>query len=146
MFFLPSKSLFFAIFLLFVAIPVFVVSANSTISLSEKTDQGVYPLITSTPTFVSTPEPQRNFPNYSINSLSTEILDDFNRINGLLGSNWSGDTANYKIASNQLDVGTSQDIYWNGEIFGIDQEAFITLSKIDHTATEKNPQTHFLRQ
>jgi len=132
----PTRSFILALFLFFVAVPVFVVSANSIAPISEQTAQEVYPLITSTPTVVSTPEPRINSPIFSVNALSAGILDDFNRADGFLGSNWSGDTANYMIASNQLDVGSSQDIYWNGELFGIDQEAFVTLSNIDLTATE----------
>lgn len=38
--------------------------------------------------------------------------------------------------SNQLDVGSSQDIYWNASSFGPDQEAFVTLSAIDQNAWE----------
>ncbi len=64
------------------------------------------------------------------------ILDDFNRANGPVGANWSGDTAGYAIVANQLDVGSSEDIYWNVTSFGVDQEVFVTLATIDPNADE----------
>lgn len=64
------------------------------------------------------------------------ILDDFNRADGPIGANWSGDTAGYAIAANQLDVGASEDIYWNVSPFGADQEVFVTLATIDPNADE----------
>ncbi len=67
---------------------------------------------------------------------STSVLDTFNRADGAIGSNWSGFTSAYAIASNQLDVVTSgwdNHIYWkNGDTpFGADQEVFVTLSQLD---------------
>ena len=67
---------------------------------------------------------------------STVIIDDFNRSNGGVGSNWSGDTSGYAIVSNRLDVGLSEDIYWNASLFGVDQEAFVTFTTIDQTSPE----------
>jgi len=67
---------------------------------------------------------------------STNTIDNFNRSNGSIGSNWSGDTSGYAIVSNKLDVGTSNDIYWTS-IQGVNQEAFITLSTIDSSASEQ---------
>ena len=66
----------------------------------------------------------------------TGIIDDFNRTDGSLDENWSGDTANYSIAANQLRVGISHDIYWNASYFGVNQEAFVTLVEISSEATE----------
>ncbi len=67
---------------------------------------------------------------------SNSVLDNFNRANGSLGSNWSGMTTDYAIVVNKLVVGTTEDIYWNPSIFGLDQEAFITLDSIDPSASE----------
>src|SRR6185503_1934409 len=74
--------------------------------------------------------------SFSPASFSTVILDNFNRANGTIGSNWSGNTSGYAIASNRLDVGTTEDIYWNTTSFGVNQEAFVTLTTIDPNATE----------
>jgi VCBS repeat-containing protein len=80
-----------------------------------------------TPTATSVPP--ANFP-------STEIIDDFNRADGPLGTNWSGDTAGYSIIANQLDVGSTEDIYWNSSSFGADQEVFVNLTTIDPNSNE----------
>lgn len=80
-----------------------------------------------TPT--NTPLPGSGFP-------ATGILDNFNRNNGPLGPNWSGQTSGHSIVSNQLDVGNSEDIYWNSTVFGSDQEAYITLTTIDQNGDE----------
>ncbi|HUM68409.1 MAG TPA: hypothetical protein PLK31_06140 [Chloroflexota bacterium] len=71
-------------------------------------------------------------------SFSTGILDDFNRPNGPLGSNWSGATANYAITSTRLLVspGNDEDIYWNASPFGVGQVVSVTLSTIDAAAEE----------
>jgi hypothetical protein len=66
------------------------------------------------------------------------VLDSFNRANGALGSNWSGVTGGYAIASNQMDVGAGGDVYWAPSAFGADQEAYVTLVNIDPTANEIN--------
>jgi hypothetical protein len=83
------------------------------------------PSITPTATAVSS----GNFP-------ATGVLDTFDRSNGGIGSGWSGNTSGYSIVSNRLDVGTSEDIYWNGTSYGADQEAFVTLTTIDPNAWE----------
>ncbi len=67
---------------------------------------------------------------------STGVLDGFNRADGALGANWSGNTSDYRIIANRLDVGTTEDIYWNVTSFGPDQEAFVTLDVIDPDASE----------
>jgi uncharacterized protein YjiK len=85
--------------------------------------------LTPSPTPTNTPPPPPGFP-------STVVVDNFNRSDGPIGSQWSGDTAGYRIAGNQLDVGSSQDIYWNVSSFGANQEAFVTLSSIDPNGQE----------
>ena len=67
-------------------------------------------------------------------------LDVFDRENGPIGGNWTGNTPQYRILDDQLQVwtdGSNSDIYWN-EVFGPDQEAYVTLSQINGSATEMN--------
>jgi hypothetical protein len=81
------------------------------------------PTPTATPTAVSS-----GFP-------TTNVLDNFNRANGALGSNWGGNVNNYSISSNQLHIG--QDwVYWTPNAFGASQEAYITLANIDQSSNE----------
>ena len=68
------------------------------------------------------------------------LLDDFNRGNGPLGSNWSGNTVKYRIVGQQLNVRSddaNSDIYWT-KAFGADQEAFVTFARVGVRATEQN--------
>lgn len=79
--------------------------------------------------------------NITVNSdfPSTGILDDFNRMNGPIGSAWSGNTFGCNIVSSQLSVdysGSNSDIYWSNEPFGADQEAYVTLTDVDGNAWE----------
>jgi RHS repeat-associated protein/uncharacterized repeat protein (TIGR01451 family) len=67
---------------------------------------------------------------------STPVLDDFNRSDGPLGSNWSGMTWGYSIAGQRLDVGMGEDILWDAADFGADQEVFVTLVEIDPAGEE----------
>ncbi len=72
---------------------------------------------------------------------STPILDDFNRANGGIGSNWSGNTSKYSISSNQLLVtsnNSNSDIYFSGQAFGADQEVYVTFANVHATATEQD--------
>jgi len=63
-------------------------------------------------------------------------LDSFNRANGSLGAGWSGSTGGYALASNAVDVGGGNDVYWMSSSFGADQEAYVTLTTIDPAAGE----------
>jgi hypothetical protein len=72
---------------------------------------------------------------------STSVLDDFNRANGGIGSNWSGNKTKYDINANQLKVisnDSNSDIYWNAASFGADQEAYFTFTDVSTTATEQD--------
>jgi hypothetical protein len=91
------------------------------------------PTATATPTATPTATaPASGFP-------STGVVDNFNRSNGGLGSGWSGLTANYGIASNQVDLGDDAgDIYWNGTAFGANQEVFVTLTNVDASGNEQD--------
>ena len=53
------------------------------------------------------------------------VLDDFDRGDGGIGANWSGDTGDFSITSNQLVAvgGQITTILWNATLFGADQEA-----------------------
>ena len=62
-------------------------------------------------------------------SVSTPLLDDFNRPNGKLGPNWAGTTGGYKITNGEVDVGYGGAIYWT-DPFGDAQEAAVTLTNI----------------
>jgi len=67
------------------------------------------------------------------------LLDDFNRANGPLGTNWSGNQAKYRILGNQLIVwsnASNSDVYWK-EVFGVDQEAFVTFTNVNTKAPEQ---------
>jgi len=59
------------------------------------------------------------------------ILDDFNRPDGPLGSNWDGRTSGYRISNNQVAVRAGGPIYWQPEAYGPDQEACVTLTRIN---------------
>ena len=65
----------------------------------------------------------------------TPVLDDFNRPNGGLGTAWAGARGGYKIVNQQVDVGAGGAVFWKPNIFGADQEAFVTLTKIDPAST-----------
>ncbi|HVN53896.1 MAG TPA: choice-of-anchor Q domain-containing protein [Anaerolineaceae bacterium] len=67
------------------------------------------------------------------------LLDNFNRSNGSIGSNWGAlnTTKYYQIASNRLDVQSGGPIYWKPATFGTNQGAFITLTQIDPGSKEQ---------
>ena len=85
---------------------------------------------------------QENDPNMGDNTASTDTtiippssvcttLDDFNRADGPLGSNWAGRTGGYRIINNQVVVRRGRPIYWQPEAYGPDQEACVTLTRIN---------------
>lgn len=87
-----------------------------------------------THTFTPSPTPSGGFP-------LTVVRDNFNRANGAIGTGWSGYPAAFSIASNQLDVvatGSNTYLLWNAASFGADQEAFVTLTQIDASATNQH--------
>jgi hypothetical protein len=72
---------------------------------------------------------------------TTSILDDFNRANGLIGSNWSNDTFNYGATATAMTVNSNQatpenasygEVYWNPSTFGPDSEAYGTVAVLPH--------------
>ncbi len=68
------------------------------------------------------------------------ILDNFNRANGALGSNWDGKTGigAYKIVGNQVEVKNGGPLYWKPSSFGVNQEAFVKLTKVDRSASDQD--------
>jgi hypothetical protein len=64
------------------------------------------------------------------------VLDNFNRLNGAPGKNWTGATAGYAIISNRLDVGTGEAMFWRVAPFGNNQEVFVTLTTVDMAGSE----------
>ena len=66
------------------------------------------------------------------------VVDNFNRADGAVGANWSGASAgaSYRIVDGQVDVGNGGPIYWTPATFGVDQEAYVTLTKIDSASVE----------
>lgn len=69
---------------------------------------------------------------------TTSILDDFNRANGGIGSNWSGSTSGYSISSNKLSVGSGGNIYWGNTLFGSEQEVYVTFTQVGTSAVEQD--------
>ncbi len=87
------------------------------------------PTPTNTPTPTLSPTPGGTFP-------VTGVLDDFNRADGPIGSNWSIAPGGYSILNNRLDIGSGGSILWSPSTFGANQEAFITLTTPDADAEE----------
>jgi hypothetical protein len=93
-----------------------------------------FPTATSIPSNTPTSTPPNSFP-------STSVLDNFNRTNGAIGTNWSGYTGAFSIASNQLDVtnsGRNTSILWKTSSFGADQEAYFTFAQVDTSSNEQS--------
>jgi Mg-chelatase subunit ChlD len=71
---------------------------------------------------------------------TSPILDNFNRLDGAIGTNWLGNKSRYRIYNNQLRLtyfGTATDIFWKNA-FGADQEAYVTFTKISTTTKEQS--------
>jgi PKD repeat protein len=82
---------------------------------------------------VSVTTPPNGFPQ-------TAILDNFNRANGGVGSNWVDEPTQFTITSNVVGASNNNDHYieWNGATFGANQEAYVTISTASPTAIEQN--------
>lgn len=65
------------------------------------------------------------------------ILDDFNRPDGSLSSNWLGYKSAYRVLGNHVDVRRNGPIYWK-DAFSVDQEVAVTLTKVDPAGLEQN--------
>ena len=96
---------------------------------------GPSPTPTNTPTNTATPTPT----SVSANFPTTGVLDDFNRSNGAIGGNWSGNPSGYSILGNQLDVGSGDPfILWNAASLGVNQEVFVTFTTIAGSGEEQD--------
>jgi len=82
----------------------------------------------------SKPFQQSGFP-------TTSVLDNFNRANGAIGSNWIGQNdSSFTVSSNQLAINSSgldSFVAWSLASFGADQEAYVTLSQLSASGTEQ---------
>ncbi len=63
------------------------------------------------------------------------VLDNFNRVDGTLGSNWSAENGkvSYRVLDNQIDVRNGGPLYWAPSTFGAAQETYVTLARIDRS-------------
>ena len=101
------------------------------------TDTPIPPTPTDTPTLTPTDTPTPTPTATSSSAFPVNgVLDDFNRANGSLGSNWDGQTWAYSVSSQQMSVGNNGDIYWSASSFGANQEVYVTLSDINTYADE----------
>ena len=66
---------------------------------------------------------------------TTGVIDNFNRTNGTIGSNWSIDKDHFRITDNQMVVKSDGMIFWNHTAFGPDQEVYVTFVNVDTSAT-----------
>jgi YD repeat-containing protein len=91
---------------------------------------------TATPTNTSavSPTPTSTSASFPL----TGILDNFNRSNGAIGSNWGGSTSGYSISSNQLDVSGGGEIYWKNNQFGASQEVYVKFVTLDTSGAEQD--------
>ena len=112
-----------------VTVPTNTPTATNTVVSPTSTPTPTSTPVDPTPTWTSTAVSPSGFP-------ASGVLDSFDRVDGPIGPNWSGNVGGYGIASNRLDVGVSEDIYWNVSSAGPDQEAYVTLSVIDPNAGE----------
>ncbi|HNB50579.1 MAG TPA: hypothetical protein PK530_01480 [Anaerolineales bacterium] len=126
----------FFIFIFFVAIIPFTGAyANSSTPAGELPKDN-----RPTPPSTTTPTPTQGLNSLYASLAPDALLDDFNRPNGALGSNWAGSTTDYAIVGQLLDVNgnttTPIDIFWNPTTFDVNQEVSVKLSTIDIHATE----------
>jgi RHS repeat-associated protein len=119
-------------------------STSSTPTPTATPTNGPTPTHTPTPTATYTPTPT---PTATASPTPTPTsggsgfscsgnLDNFNRANGAIGSNWSGNTSSYQINTNRLNPVGNGYILWNPSSFGTTQEACVTLSTVDTGASE----------
>lgn len=105
-------------------------STNTPLATATRT-----PTPTSTPTTTRTGMPTVTATPGSVAFPATNVLDNFNRADGALGTNWQGLTAGSRIVSNRVNVNNGEDIYWS-TTFGASQEVFVKLVTIDPAASE----------
>jgi len=68
---------------------------------------------------------------------ATNVLDDFDRLDGPVGPPWVDQVAGLMVANGALvSTATYNSTVWNGGVFGSNQEAFVTLSVPVELGTE----------
>ena len=66
---------------------------------------------------------------------TTPVLDDFERPDGAIGPNWYGDAGVHVDGGGLTHTGAVTSTVWHPNVFGPDQEAFVTLSAISPAAS-----------
>jgi len=68
---------------------------------------------------------------------TTPVVDDFDRADGPIGGAWVGETSGLAIANNQLALTSAgAGVTWDGQVFGANQEAYITIDPLQAGAPE----------
>ncbi len=68
---------------------------------------------------------------------TTGVLDNFNRPDESLGSNWGGThLTRLRILNNEADAISGGYLYWNPAAFGPSQEAYLTFTKVVPAASQ----------
>lgn len=62
----------------------------------------------------------------------TSILDNFNRANGPIGSNWTDGSSTPTIVSNECSISAVENVnkVWNPNVMGVEQEVYFTITDI----------------
>ena len=67
---------------------------------------------------------------------SHQVVDGFNRGNGVVGTNWGGGTSGFGISGNQLNtLNNDAWMMWKTRL-GATQEVYVTLQTINPAAVE----------
>jgi hypothetical protein len=70
---------------------------------------------------------------------STPVLDNFNRSNGPIGSQWLDEMSDLAIDANQMILaGNNASTTWGGAVFGPDQEVYVTFDAVSEIGPEQN--------
>ena len=67
---------------------------------------------------------------------TTSVLDNFNRADGGIGSNWTSPSNSWEVVSNKARQNSGEWVYWNATNFGNDQEVFVTLDTLQTSNDE----------
>jgi hypothetical protein len=95
------------------------------------------PLPSPTPTVTHVAATATFTPSPVAGSFPTKaIVDNFNRANGGIGANWTGNTGTFAINGSQLNtINGHASIFWSTP-FGTTQEVYVTLKSINTAAEE----------
>ncbi len=107
---------------------------TETLSVTETPTPTVTATVAATETPTLTPSASPTPTNTPSSSFPVSpVLDNFNRANGAIGSNWSGETGEFVIDAAQLKDVSDGTLFWNAASFGANQEVYATLSDIVST-------------